>query len=334
MKIKYPELFEEFVQQGYDLIQLEKYIDFICECKEKDYTDMGINIHHILPRCMGGDNDKKNLIPLSYEDHYNAHIILANCFVRGEVEFLYNIGAGSLIIRNFKNILKKYRNIIISKEDLEFWSIANKYVNGALKGLKKTDEMRRNLAIAKTKPKILLKGVFYHFEFPIYDDKKKYYRICDCGEIMHYIILDYANAAEKKNVKCRCCRRRGKSTSLKGKTVGPRGYKVKQPNQKYYGEFNPNFGKYRTDEWKQNHSNLIKDKMNNPETKSKLKIPKKKGGESPNAKRVIDNRTGIEYSCVKEALEKMQLSHHALLYKLEKLGIVTILKTGYINGTS
>ena len=34
-------------------------------------------IHHIIPRCMGGSDDEYNLIKLSYRDHYLAHYYLA-----------------------------------------------------------------------------------------------------------------------------------------------------------------------------------------------------------------------------------------------------------------
>src|SRR5690606_20813609 len=32
--------------------------------------------HHILPRCLGGGNDPENLIRLTPEDHYFAHLLL------------------------------------------------------------------------------------------------------------------------------------------------------------------------------------------------------------------------------------------------------------------
>jgi hypothetical protein len=28
--------------------------------------------HHIIPRCMGGDNDPKNIVKLTLEEHYIA----------------------------------------------------------------------------------------------------------------------------------------------------------------------------------------------------------------------------------------------------------------------
>jgi hypothetical protein len=35
-----------------------------------------VEIHHILPRCLGGTNDKTNLVSLTPEEHYLAHLLL------------------------------------------------------------------------------------------------------------------------------------------------------------------------------------------------------------------------------------------------------------------
>ena len=41
---------------------------------KKDYS---MEIHHIVPKCMGGTNDSDNLIDLYAEEHYIAHKLLA-----------------------------------------------------------------------------------------------------------------------------------------------------------------------------------------------------------------------------------------------------------------
>jgi len=40
-------------------------------------SDEYAEVHHILPRCMGGGNEPENLIRLTPEDHYFAHLLLA-----------------------------------------------------------------------------------------------------------------------------------------------------------------------------------------------------------------------------------------------------------------
>jgi hypothetical protein len=57
-----------------------EYLEFIEECKMKDYGELFTHRHHILPKFMGGDDSDNNLIVLSVEDHFMAHKILAeNC---------------------------------------------------------------------------------------------------------------------------------------------------------------------------------------------------------------------------------------------------------------
>ena len=51
------------------------YNEFIEACKLKNPNPS--QKHHIIPVCMGGTNSKENLIKLSYEDHYEAHRLLA-----------------------------------------------------------------------------------------------------------------------------------------------------------------------------------------------------------------------------------------------------------------
>lgn len=37
-------------------------------------------VHHIIPKCMGGDNSKENLIPLFPEEHFIAHLLLTKIY--------------------------------------------------------------------------------------------------------------------------------------------------------------------------------------------------------------------------------------------------------------
>jgi len=38
--------------------------------------ERGYEIHHILPTCLSGTNDKENLVKLTYKEHYLAHLLL------------------------------------------------------------------------------------------------------------------------------------------------------------------------------------------------------------------------------------------------------------------
>ena len=53
------------------------YKEFIESCRGKKLKGNKYQIHHIVPKCLGGTDDKDNLIKLSWEDHWIAHQLLA-----------------------------------------------------------------------------------------------------------------------------------------------------------------------------------------------------------------------------------------------------------------
>ncbi len=54
------------------------YQDFIVSRREREASIVGYSEkHHILPRALGGGDEKCNLIRLSPEDHFFAHLLLA-----------------------------------------------------------------------------------------------------------------------------------------------------------------------------------------------------------------------------------------------------------------
>lgn len=54
------------------------YNEFIKDRRAKEAALTGYSErHHILPRCLGGSDEKENLINLTAEDHYFAHLLLA-----------------------------------------------------------------------------------------------------------------------------------------------------------------------------------------------------------------------------------------------------------------
>lgn len=63
---------------------LRIYENFVASRRllEQSLVDSGDykEVHHILPRSLGGNNDKDNLIALTPEDHYFAHLLLAKIY--------------------------------------------------------------------------------------------------------------------------------------------------------------------------------------------------------------------------------------------------------------
>lgn len=56
------------------------YADFIADRRRRGCPSGYVESHHILPRAMGGTDDKGNLIQLSARDHYFAHCCLAKIY--------------------------------------------------------------------------------------------------------------------------------------------------------------------------------------------------------------------------------------------------------------
>lgn len=56
----------------------EEFINNILETRGRNECgDEYYETHHIIPKCMGGSNDKENLIDLFAREHFEAHRLLA-----------------------------------------------------------------------------------------------------------------------------------------------------------------------------------------------------------------------------------------------------------------
>ncbi len=111
----------EFEEKGYDLEKLKPYSDFLFECSAKEYGDLFTQKHHILPKFMKGTNKIQNLIPLSCEDHYTSHIVLAHCFDFGTTERHKNLCSAKYVVANTKRFLRKKYGSDIKFDDSDFW---------------------------------------------------------------------------------------------------------------------------------------------------------------------------------------------------------------------
>lgn len=106
-------------------MNIDNYLKFIEKCKNKKYKIT--HKHHIIPKCMGGSEDIDNIVELSPKDHQKAHLILAECFEKGDPEHWKNIGAASMLNGWVKN-----PNI-------------GKMLSESLKGIPKSEEHKQKL---------------------------------------------------------------------------------------------------------------------------------------------------------------------------------------------
>lgn len=84
----------------------ETYLDFLKECKNKNYSEeLILHKHHIIPRCFFKEDkllgqDYQQTVSLSVQDHSQAHLLLAKCFDEGSYEQISNLRAAKLISKN------------------------------------------------------------------------------------------------------------------------------------------------------------------------------------------------------------------------------------------
>lgn len=201
---------------------LETYYDFISKCYLKTVDSVCLyHTHHILPKCMGGVDSDCNLIKLSPEDHYNAHLILANCFPDGHKFRAKNLSACRIICKGIRHYLRNITGTDIIESDLTFWNNANKILNTSIRGqnhpsfgIKLTVEQRKNMSEAR-------KGEHNHFYGKIHKIESK-------------DRISKANAGNKYAVGSIRSEETKKKLSIKQKEYQSQQPKIILPNGVYY----------------------------------------------------------------------------------------------------
>lgn len=69
------ELFN-FLKHKYNISFSHSYIKFVNNFTKLDINIKNYQVHHICPRCCGGDNDKRNLIHVSFHHHRKLHQLI------------------------------------------------------------------------------------------------------------------------------------------------------------------------------------------------------------------------------------------------------------------
>lgn len=87
--------------------------------------------HHIIPRCMGGNNDINNLVDLTIEEHYVAHLLLVKIYpVNSSLVFAAHMMGATRINNKVYGWLKR------------------QYIDSC-KGKPKSEEAKKNMSLAK-----------------------------------------------------------------------------------------------------------------------------------------------------------------------------------------
>ena len=128
------------------------YDQLIARAKLRNIKDCS-DLHHIIPRCMGGKDDSVNLVYLTYEEHFFAHKLLVKIYPEHRnlifaVAFMscgkdgtrYNNNKMYGYIR--KRIADVRRNTAMSEE-------TKQKISNTLTGKPRTEETKHNISVAK-----------------------------------------------------------------------------------------------------------------------------------------------------------------------------------------
>lgn len=108
--------------------------------------------HHVLPRCMGGSDDPSNLVALTAEEHYVAHLLLVKIHPTN-AKLIY--AANMMLNRNNKSygwVKRKFSEAIkIQNKGQIVTDQQRAKMSKAGKGKTKSEECKSKIGIAHTK---------------------------------------------------------------------------------------------------------------------------------------------------------------------------------------
>lgn len=120
------------------------YNNLIIKAKNREVSEY-TEKHHIIPRCMGGDNSKSNLVKLTPEEHYLAHQLLVKIYPN-DIKLIFAASA-----MTFDRQGKRYNNKMYGwiRRKLSIASSENnKGKESAFKGRKHTEESKAKMSKA------------------------------------------------------------------------------------------------------------------------------------------------------------------------------------------
>lgn len=135
----------------------KEFIDNILETRGRNGCGEEYHeTHHIIPRCMGGTNDKENLIDLFAREHFEAHRLLAleNQHVRGLVYawWAMSIQTNQYTNRRYRLTSEEYEEariaVVNSQKGIPLSENTKKKLSEANKGRKLTEEWKRKIGKA------------------------------------------------------------------------------------------------------------------------------------------------------------------------------------------
>lgn len=109
--------------------------------------------HHIVPKCLGGKDDKENLVELTAREHFICHMLLCEIYPDNKklwyALFLMSIGKKTKKKNNYKVSARLYERLKIKHSKFLTGSkhskITRKKMSESRKGIKHTEESKKKM---------------------------------------------------------------------------------------------------------------------------------------------------------------------------------------------
>lgn len=129
----------------------------IIERAQKRQLEGYVEKHHLVPRCLGGSDDKENLVELTAREHFLCHQLLCEIYPDSEklkyALYLMNIGKQKnknanyqISSRTYERLKKEHSLLITGKPKDQ--KTKNK-ISKALKGKKLSDEIKQKISLGR-----------------------------------------------------------------------------------------------------------------------------------------------------------------------------------------
>lgn len=122
-------------------------------------------MHHIIPRCLGGDDETENLISLTGREHYLIHWILhkihptSDALINAWFAMTYNRYNKRYTSKTFEYARKEYSKVVSRRQKLRVGKLNSFY------GKHHTDEFKKYRSIMRTNNQLGEKNFMYNKTF-------------------------------------------------------------------------------------------------------------------------------------------------------------------------
>lgn len=119
--------------------------------------------HHIKPKCLGGSNEKSNIVKLTYREHFLVHWLLTK-FTKGKNKgkMIHAFAMMSCRVKGRGHVISSWQYELLRKASFDlaigktFSDERRKNISKSLKGKKLSEETKLKMSLAKIGNKNLL----------------------------------------------------------------------------------------------------------------------------------------------------------------------------------